>query len=141
MPHSTVQLVKKALSEKHNQITAQPSERSNHSTFKRKANPTMRLFSGDPSTYIHKLPTHFSILTRERKSHRRESNPQPPHYECGALPIELRWQLSLGFGKHHPGSYTPPNRHTSLSIHLSDSVSNVFLMWNVFPTKETDMIP
>ena len=22
------------------------------------------------------------------KSQRRESNPQPPHYECGALPIE-----------------------------------------------------
>lgn len=24
----------------------------------------------------------------QKKSHRRESNPQPPHYECGALPIE-----------------------------------------------------
>ena len=24
-------------------------------------------------------------------SHPGESNPEPPHYECGALPIELGW--------------------------------------------------
>jgi hypothetical protein len=24
----------------------------------------------------------------DMQSQRRESNPQPPHYECGALPIE-----------------------------------------------------
>ena len=29
-----------------------------------------------------------AVEVRSRKSHRGESNPQPPHYECGALPIE-----------------------------------------------------
>ena len=28
--------------------------------------------------------------TSIKKSQPRESNPQPPHYECGALPIEAR---------------------------------------------------
>ena len=31
------------------------------------------------------------------KSHRGESNPQPPLYESGALPIELRWQRIIDY--------------------------------------------
>src|SRR5437763_16844512 len=31
---------------------------------------------------------HRPRIARIRKSQRWESNPQPPHYECGALPIE-----------------------------------------------------
>ena len=30
-----------------------------------------------------------------QKSHRWESNPQPPHYECGALPIKAT--AAIGF--------------------------------------------
>ena len=32
------------------------------------------------------------------KSHRMESNHQPPLYESGALPVELRWRAGLGSG-------------------------------------------
>ena len=39
----------------------------------------------------------------ELQSQRRESNPQPPHYECGALPIEATLakpisQVNIGQG-------------------------------------------
>lgn len=33
----------------------------------------------------------------QRNSQRGDSNPQHPHYECGALPIELRWRLKPGY--------------------------------------------
>ena len=36
--------------------------------------------------------THFGV--RGKESQRWESNPQPPHYECGALPIEAT--LAIG---------------------------------------------
>jgi hypothetical protein len=41
---------------------------------------------------VNKIPR-VSIIRKPvvSKSRRRELNPQPPHYECGALPIELRW--------------------------------------------------
>ena len=33
--------------------------------------------------------------SRKSESQPRESNPQPPHYECGALPIEARLAMRL----------------------------------------------
>jgi hypothetical protein len=38
---------------------------------------------------------HAARRAAKRKSQRWESNPQPPHYECGALPIEATLALVL----------------------------------------------
>src|SRR5437870_12453058 len=50
---------------------------------------------------------HRPCMTPPRKSQRWESNPQPPHYECGALPIEATLAFSpprnpLFHGGHLP---------------------------------------
>ena len=45
--------------------------------------------------------TSFEYVGRD-KSQPRESNPQPPHYECGALPIEAR--LAVSVLKRHRGA-------------------------------------
>ena len=49
------------------------------------------------------------------QSQRRESNPQPPHYECGALPIEATLakgltlnRTGLGSGENLPPNQGPP---------------------------------
>jgi hypothetical protein len=35
-------------------------------------------------------------------SHQQESNPQPTHYKCVALPIELWWQIIIDERKKLP---------------------------------------
>ena len=39
-----------------------------------------------------------------RQSHRGDSNPQPPDYKSGALPIELRWHASRAYDGRGPGA-------------------------------------
>ena len=52
-------------------------------------------------------------LGRVENSHRPDSNRQPAHYKCAALPIELRWHSHLG--DSNPG----PMLYESIALPLS----------------------
>ena len=62
--------------------------------------PSAWMARAQPDVHKTKPPCPLFVLREGRKkeglqvknwSHPGESNPQPPHYECGALPIELGW--------------------------------------------------
>ena len=44
------------------------------------------------------------------QSQRRESNPQPPHYECGALPIEATLAAEIYVVNSFPRHNLRPKR-------------------------------
>jgi hypothetical protein len=53
------------------------------------ANPMRSLMETRAWLGVRRFPPDGEKSPRN-KSQPRESNPQPPHYECGALPIEAR---------------------------------------------------
>ena len=49
------------------------------------------LFKDNPAGLFKSTNPNVKCRPDEKWSHPGESNPEPPHYECGALPIELGW--------------------------------------------------
>ncbi len=65
------------------------------------------------------------------QSQRWESNPQPPHYECGALPIEA----TLARARPLPTAVFPPRQRSSGTPHTSAAgghASRVRAFWASF---------
>ena len=73
-----------------------------------------------------------------RKSQRRESNPQPPHYECGALPIEATLARGRPGDTGCPHSRKPQLRtpHSSARPRLQSRVSLLPVTFGVSDTKK-----